>query len=635
MTQGLAGYTGVRFPTSRIGFNEAQYLASNPDVALMVQQGLYPSAQAHYETVGRLEGRVPLTGGNQGQTVAAGLQRYYNNLGLNGQSPFTQTPTTPGTPAAQPTDPAQAVAAAPPVPYTPVGAGGGSEGLAYDQTSAPTTGINTNAGKSLGSLGQIGGAMLGVPLVGAGLTALGTKFDVDAANATLAENNRVAQANNPTVNYWDALKNNLSFGMLGMGHNAQAQRALEQQREHDRAKGFSSLPRPGGSYEDAANEAAASYASRVAEMNEYNNEASERAAAESRAAAAEAAAQAAQAAAASETAGMDFGGGGGGGWGGDGGGFDARGSDGGGYGGDAGTSDGSDSGSFNHGGFIRALYAMGGLAKPKKYAAGGSANIMPWDRVNADADAQGLAAWSPYEASSAPLDAGAPIVGAHEHAYANGGLLNTGRRLFNILGSGRRLADEEVNAAGRLFRERTPGEERVAPMIRSTAEYARGQAKAGAAGAGAALPVGAGLMSLYGGQEKTYPAILTPPELEILGLPPELASKEIQLSASDMDRLSQYFNQGSGYAQGGLSAVQPGNNPIHAAMGTQVAGPGDGRSDNVPAMLSADEYVIPADVVAALGDGSSNAGAKVLADLVVSTRDRYRRKLGSLPPPKA
>jgi len=469
MTQGLAGYTGVRFPTSRIGFNEAQYLASNPDVALMVQQGLYPSAQAHYETVGRLEGRVPLTGGNQGQTVAAGLQRYYNNLGLNGQSPFTQTPTTPGTPAAQPTDPAQAVAAAPPVPYTPVGAGGGSEGLAYDQTSAPTTGINTNAGKSLGSLGQIGGAMLGAPLVGAGLTALGTKFDVDAANATLAENNRVAQANNPTVNYSDALKNNLSFGMLGMGHNAQAQRALEQQREYDKAMAFSNL----GSAENAAAEQAAIDAAAQQDRAEGGDWGGR-----------------------SDSSG--YGPSGGGGYGGTG------------TGGSGNTSDGSGSNSYGgagdaNGGFIRALYAMGGLAKPKGYAAGGSANIMPWDRVNADADAQGLAAWSPYEASSAPLDAGAPIVGDRHQRYE----------------------------------------------------------------------------------------------------------------------------------QGGLSAVQPGNNPIHAAMGTQVAGPGDGRSDNVPAMLSADEYVIPADVVAALGDGSSNAGAKVLADLVVSTRDRYRRKLGSLPPPKA
>jgi uncharacterized membrane protein YgcG len=88
-------------------------------------------------------------------------------------------------------------------------------------------------------------------------------------------------------------------------------------------------------------------------------------------------------------------------------------------------------------------------------------------------------------------------------------------------------------------------------------------------------------------------------------------------------------------AGGGLGSLEPGNNPDHYNMGTQVNGQGDGRSDEVPAMLSIDEYVIPADVVAAKGDGSSNAGAKWFADLVTSTRDEYRKKLGGLPPPKA
>lgn len=86
-------------------------------------------------------------------------------------------------------------------------------------------------------------------------------------------------------------------------------------------------------------------------------------------------------------------------------------------------------------------------------------------------------------------------------------------------------------------------------------------------------------------------------------------------------------------ASGGLT-LEPGNNPQHYNLGTQVQGNGDGRSDEVPAMLSVDEYVIPADVVAALGDGSSNAGAKKLSDLVTTTREQYRKKLGGLPPPK-
>jgi LysM repeat protein len=62
----------------------------------------------------------------------------------------------------------------------------------------------------------------------------------------------------------------------------------------------------------------------------------------------------------------------------------------------------------------------------------------------------------------------------------------------------------------------------------------------------------------------------------------------------------------------------------------QVEGKGDGMSDEIPfqveggnpdfAMLSKDEYVIPADVVAMLGNGSSDAGADELDDFVKDTR---------------
>jgi hypothetical protein len=43
-----------------------------------------------------------------------------------------------------------------------------------------------------------------------------------------------------------------------------------------------------------------------------------------------------------------------------------------------------------------------------------------------------------------------------------------------------------------------------------------------------------------------------------------------------------------------------------------VSGPGTGRSDEIPARLSDGEYVIDAETVALLGDGSSDAGAKAL-----------------------
>jgi len=68
---------------------------------------------------------------------------------------------------------------------------------------------------------------------------------------------------------------------------------------------------------------------------------------------------------------------------------------------------------------------------------------------------------------------------------------------------------------------------------------------------------------------------------------------------------------GIGWASGGITSV-----------GQYLRGPGDGMSDHIPARVggpagrqirvAANEYVVPADVVSHLGNGSSDAGAKVL-----------------------
>jgi hypothetical protein len=72
-------------------------------------------------------------------------------------------------------------------------------------------------------------------------------------------------------------------------------------------------------------------------------------------------------------------------------------------------------------------------------------------------------------------------------------------------------------------------------------------------------------------------------------------------------------------------------------MGTSrglIEGPGNGRSDEVPAMLSDGEYVVPAHAVAALGDGSTDAGADYLDRLVEELRMSYSDRLRSLPGPR-
>jgi len=56
----------------------------------------------------------------------------------------------------------------------------------------------------------------------------------------------------------------------------------------------------------------------------------------------------------------------------------------------------------------------------------------------------------------------------------------------------------------------------------------------------------------------------------------------------------------------------PQPNPVAAAKGRYVKGGGTGTSDNIPAVLSDGEYVIDAQTVSMLGDGSSDAGAAKL-----------------------
>jgi hypothetical protein len=58
-----------------------------------------------------------------------------------------------------------------------------------------------------------------------------------------------------------------------------------------------------------------------------------------------------------------------------------------------------------------------------------------------------------------------------------------------------------------------------------------------------------------------------------------------------------------------------------------VNGAGTGRSDDIPAVLSDGEYVIDAETVALLGDGSNKAGAKKLDELRVKVRKHKGQKL--------
>lgn len=83
-------------------------------------------------------------------------------------------------------------------------------------------------------------------------------------------------------------------------------------------------------------------------------------------------------------------------------------------------------------------------------------------------------------------------------------------------------------------------------------------------------------------------------------------------------RISNMGNMG-GLAAGGLpkkyqDAMPKDHNPefVTGMTGYYACGGGTGQSDDIPAMLHDGDYVMDADVVAALGDGSSKAGREVL-----------------------
>ena len=103
------------------------------------------------------------------------------------------------------------------------------------------------------------------------------------------------------------------------------------------------------------------------------------------------------------------------------------------------------------------------------------------------------------------------------------------------------------------------------------------------------------------------------------------------------------------YAEGGITNLNAGGydrmvgeDPMYAPMasggianlggysdgGRMLKGPGDGMSDSIPATiagkrparLATDEFVVPADVVSHLGNGSSDAGAKQLYAMMEKVR---------------
>jgi len=93
--------------------------------------------------------------------------------------------------------------------------------------------------------------------------------------------------------------------------------------------------------------------------------------------------------------------------------------------------------------------------------------------------------------------------------------------------------------------------------------------------------------------------------------------------------------QTPGFAQGGDFEEEP---QFYSVGGLEsmnnhyVQGDGDGTSDSVNAKLADGEFVIPADVVAKLGNGSNNAGASVLDQFLTTIREHKQENGTKLEP---
>ena len=178
---------------------------------------------------------------------------------------------------------------------------------------------------------------------------------------------------------------------------------------------------------------------------------------------------------------------------------------------------------------------------------------------------------------------------------------------------------------------------------------------------GAFESAGAGLKDLFSpGGAKRFADITGSSALTSVGLPAAGAALQLgggltpqQMGAPQQSlgfgpftpiaELRERYSNRMGYAQGGIASLNPMQGMFDARRslpeyresmggykkGGYLSGPGDGMSDSIPATiegkqparLADGEFVVPADVVSHLGNGSTKAGAQRLYSMM----DKVRR----------
>lgn len=145
----------------------------------------------------------------------------------------------------------------------------------------------------------------------------------------------------------------------------------------------------------------------------------------------------------------------------------------------------------------------------------------------------------------------------------------------------------------------------------------------------------------YGGSNMATPLMST----SISGTPgPTSPLRNIGTVSTDPTGYQSFSPSGGNLMQQGLGMIgykkggpvsQHVPEFITGKTGYYVRGKGDGQSDDIPAMLADGEYVFDADVVAALGNGSNEAGAEILDRMREAIRKHKRSAPPGKIPPKA
>lgn len=186
-------------------------------------------------------------------------------------------------------------------------------------------------------------------------------------------------------------------------------------------------------------------------------------------------------------------------------------------------------------------------------------------------------------------------------------------------GNGITAYTEVVGPGGKVFKEGKHFNEKTSlKTLRDWLGYSKGGAVHAYAFGGPVGPQGpgAGLSGLGGLRTPGIPSQIETPHFSDAAY--TRAQSQDMSPASQRQRLRQAAILGY----------------TNAAQGGSIHGPGDGKSDDIPAMLSNNEHVIDAATVADAGNGDSEAGHEKIEQIKAEIRRRAGRRHPRKPTPK-